>query len=169
MVAAIGALGAVPLLLGLFFIPLRLDLPTTETDRVAIVLGVLRSVVTEPAMTAAFLVALVAITLMSADSPNWYALIAEVNPPEHRGTAFSAGNLVNGLGRTAGTYLVARTFQALERALPPPLNYAVGLAAFQLFLIPTGVMFWLASRSSPRDIAAVDRMLSDRAGGGGQD
>jgi MFS family permease len=169
MVAAIGALGAVPLLLGLFFIPLRLDLPTTETDRAAIVLGVLRSVVTEPAMTVAFLVALVAITLMSADSPNWYALIAEVNPPEHRGTAFSAGNLVNGLGRTAGTYLVARTFQALERALPPPLNYAVGLAAFQLFLIPTGIMFWLASRSSPRDIAAVDRMLRDRAGGAGQD
>lgn len=167
MVAAIGVLAAVPLFVALFFFPLRLDLPTGETDRTAIVLGVLRSLVTEPAMTGTFLFALVAIALISAQSPNWYALLAEVNPPEHRGTAFSAGNLVNGLGRTAGTYLVVRTFEGLERALPPPLNYAVGLAAFQLFFIPTGIMYWLASRSSPRDIATVDRLLRDRAAGGG--
>lgn len=166
MVASIGVLAAVPLFLGLFFFPLRLDLPTSETDSGAIVAGLLRSLVTEPAMTATLLVALVAIGLMSAQSPNWYALLAEVNPPEHRGTAFSAGNLVNGLGRTAGTYLVVRTFEALQRPLPPPLNYAVGLAAFQLFFIPTGIMYWLASRSSPGDIAAVDRLLRDRAAGG---
>jgi MFS family permease len=163
MVAAVGVLAAVPLFVALFFFPLRLDLPTGETDRTAIVLGVLRSLVTEPAMTVTFLVALVAIGLMSAQSPNWYALLAEVNPPEHRGTVFSAGNLVNGLGRTAGTYLVVRTFEALQRSLPPPLNYAVGLAAFQLFFIPTGIMYWLASRSSPGDIAAVDRLLRERA------
>ena len=28
-----------------------------------------------------------------------YALIADVNPPEHRGTVYSLGNLVNGVGR----------------------------------------------------------------------
>jgi MFS family permease len=164
MVASIGVLAAVPLFVALFFFPLRLDVATTETGRPAIVLGVLRSLLTEPAMTVTFLVALVAIGLMSAQSPNWYALLTEVNPPEHRGTAFSAGNLVNGLGRTAGTYLVVRTFEALQRALPPPLNYAVGLAAFQLFFIPTGIMYWLASRTSPADIAAVDALLRDRAG-----
>ncbi|MGH3680207.1 MAG: MFS transporter [Natronosporangium sp.] len=163
LVAAVGVLAAVPLFVALFFFPLRLDLPTSETDQLAIVLGVLRSLVTEPAMGLTFLVALVAIGLMSAQSPNWYALIAEVNPPEHRGTAFSAGNLVNGVGRTAGTYLVVRTFEALERALPPPLNYAVGLAAFQLFFIPTGIMYWLASRTAPRDIATVDALLQERS------
>jgi MFS transporter, Spinster family, sphingosine-1-phosphate transporter len=166
LVASIGVFAAVPMFLGLFFFPLRLDLPTDETDRGAIVRGVLVSLVTEPAMAATFLVALVAIGLISAQSPNWYALVAEVNPPEHRGTAFSAGNLVNGVGRTAGTYLVVRTFEALERAMPPPLNYAVGLAAFQLFFLPTGVLYYLASRSSPRDIATVQGILRERSHSG---
>ncbi len=134
-----------------------------ETDRGAIIRGVGRSLVTEPAMGLTFLVALAAIGLLSANSPNWYALISEVNPPEHRGTAFSAGNLVNGIGRTIGTDLTVRTFEAVERLLPPPLNFAVGLAAFQLFFIPTGVMFWLASRTSPRDIATVTALLRHRA------
>jgi MFS family permease len=164
LVATIGVFAAVPLFLALFFFPLRLDLPVGETNRGAIVAGVARSLVTEPVMAATFLVALVAIGLISAQSPNWYALVAEVNPPEHRGTAFSAGNLVNGLGRTAGTYLVVRTFEALERSMPPPLNYAVGLAAFQLFFLPTGIMYYLASRTAPRDIATVEQLLRERAG-----
>jgi MFS family permease len=163
LVASVGVLAAVPLFVALFFFPLRLDLPTSETDRTAVVLGVLRSLATEPAMLGTLLVALVAIGLMSAQSPNWYALLAEVNPPEHRGTAFSAGNLVNGLGRTAGTYLVVRTFEALQRALPPPANYAVGLALFQLAFIPTGIMYWLASRTAPGDIATVDALLRERS------
>ena len=54
-------------------------------------------------------------------------------------------------------------FHALRAAFPPPLNYAVGLAAFQLFFIPTGLMYWLASRTSPRDIDAVHDLLHDRA------
>src|SRR5690606_14839818 len=145
------------------FVPLRIDLATRQTDRGAVVVGVLRSLVTEPTLGATFLVALVAIGLVSANSPNWYALIAEVNPPEHRGTAFSVGNLVNGVGRTIGADLTVRTFDALGRALPPPANYAVGLAVFQLFFLPTGIMFWLASRTAPRDIATVRRMLRTRA------
>ncbi|HEY8453546.1 MAG: MFS transporter [Micromonosporaceae bacterium] len=163
LVAAVGVLAAVPLFVGLVFVPLRIDLPTSETDRGAVVVGVLRSLVTEPSLGLSFLVALVAIGLVSANSPNWYALIAEVNPPEHRGTAFSVGNLVNGVGRTIGADLTVRTFDALGRALPPPANYAVGLAIFQLFFVPTGIMFWLASRTAPRDIATVRGMLRTRA------
>ncbi|HEY8471941.1 MAG TPA: MFS transporter [Natronosporangium sp.] len=166
LVASVGVFAAVPLFLVLIFVPLRLDLPVDETDRSAIVAGVARSLVTEPVMTATFLTALVAMGLISAQSPNWYALVAEVNPPEHRGTVFSAGNLVNGVGRAAGADLVVRTFEALARPLPLPLNYAVGLAAFQLCFIPTGVMYYLASRSSPRDLATVDRLLTERAGEG---
>ena len=54
-------------------------------------------------------------------------------------------------------------FRALTRALPPPLNYATGLALFQVFFIPTGVMYYLASRSSPADIDAVRDLLRARA------
>lgn len=165
LVASVGVLAAMPLFVALVFFPLRLDLDPDQTGRRAVILGVARSVVTEPAMGLTLLTALAAMGLMSANAPNWYALIAEVNPPEHRGTAFSFGNLVNGVGRTIGTALTVRVFEALERALPPPMNFAVGLAAFQLFFLPTGVMYWLASRTSPRDIAAINLLLRRRARG----
>ena len=61
-----------------------------------------RSVVAEPAVAVSFVTALLALALTSANSPNWFALITEVNPPEHRGTVFSLGNLVNGVGRAGG-------------------------------------------------------------------
>jgi hypothetical protein len=85
-----------------------------------------------------------------------------VNPPEHRGTVYSLGNLANGVGRAAGNWLAGVAFTSLARALPPPMNFVVGLAAFQVFFIPTGIMFWLASRSSPKDIDDVQRLLADR-------
>jgi MFS family permease len=162
LVAAIGILAAVPFYVVLFFVPLRLDLPLTAGPGAAVT-GVLRSLVTEPVMAVSFLFALLALALTSANSPNWYALIAEANPPEHRGTVFSLGNLVNGAGRAAGTGLVGVSFGALARVLAPPLNFAVGLAVFQVFFIPTGIMFLLAARNSPRDITAVRDLLAARA------
>jgi predicted MFS family arabinose efflux permease len=124
---------------------------------------VLLSVVTEPTMTASFLIAVLALALTSANAPNWYALIVDVNPPEHRGTVYSLGNLVNGVGRAAGNGLVGLVFRALQGGFPPPLNYMVGLALFQVFFVPTGVMYWLASRTSPKDIADVHATLQARA------
>lgn len=162
MVASVGILGAIPFYVVLFFVPIRLDV-ADGAGAGAVVTGVLASVVTEPVMALSFLAALVALALTSANSPNWYALIAEVNPPEQRGTVFSLGNLVNGFGRSAGTSLTGQVFGALERAMPAPWNFAVGLAAFQVFFIPTGVMYWLASRTSPADIAEVQRTLAERA------
>jgi uncharacterized membrane protein YfcA len=110
-----------------------------------------------------FLGALVALGLTSANAPNWYALIADVNPPEHRGTVYSLGNLVNGVGRAVGNALVGAAFPALARALPPPTNYAVGLALFQVFFVPTGLMYYAASRTSAEDIDDVRNLLRERA------
>src|SRR5690606_14221342 len=45
MVASVGVLAAVPLFVALCFFPLRLDLPIDETDRGAVVAGLLRSLV----------------------------------------------------------------------------------------------------------------------------
>ncbi|MBM7082874.1 MFS transporter [Micromonospora sp. WMMD734] len=162
LVAAVGILAALPFYLVLFFVPIRIDVPDGGGTG-AVVGAVLASVVTEPTVGLSLLTAVVALALTSANSPNWFALIADVNPPEHRGTVYSLGNLVNGVGRAAGNGLVGAAFHALRAAFPPPLNYAVGLAAFQLFFIPTGLMYWLASRTSPGDIAAVGDLLHDRA------
>ncbi|WP_343445458.1 MFS transporter [Micromonospora schwarzwaldensis] len=161
-VAAVGVLAAVPFYLVLFFVPLRIDVPDGGSSG-AVVAAVLSSVLTEPTIGLSLLTAVVALALTSANSPNWFALIADVNPPEHRGTVYSLGNLVNGVGRAAGNGLVGVAFAALRVAFPPPLNYAVGLAAFQLFFVPTGIMYWLAARTSPRDIAQVRTLLHARA------
>jgi len=162
LVAAVGILAAVPLYLVLFFVPIRIDVPDGAGTG-AVVRDVLSSVVTEPTVGLSFLIALVALALTSANSPNWFALIADVNPPEHRGTVYSLGNLTNGVGRAVGNGLSGVVFRALQGPFPPPLNYAVGLAAFQLFFLPTGLMYWRASRTSPADIAALHALLEVRA------
>ncbi|RKN42037.1 MFS transporter [Micromonospora endolithica] len=161
-VAAVGVLAALPFYLVLFFVPIRIDVPDGAGTG-PVVAAVLASVVREPTVGLSLLTAVLALALTSANSPNWFALIADVNPPEHRGTVYSLGNLVNGVGRAAGNGLVGVAFHGLRAVFPPPLNYAVGLAAFQLFFIPTGIMYWLASRSSPRDIAEVHQVLHARA------
>ncbi|MEU5787516.1 MFS transporter [Micromonospora purpureochromogenes] len=162
LVAAVGILAAVPFYLVLFFVPIRIAVPDGAGGG-AVVRAVLASVLTEPTVGLSLLAAVFALALTSANSPNWFALIADVNPPEHRGTVYSLGNLVNGVGRAAGNGLVGVAFHGLRAAFPPPLNYAVGLAVFQLFFIPTGLMYWRASRSSPEDIEAVHDLLHARA------
>ncbi|CCH20948.1 MFS transporter [Micromonospora lupini] len=162
LVAAVGILAAVPFYLVLFFVPVTIDVPDGAGGG-AVIGAVLSSVFTEPSVGLSLLTAVVALALTSANSPNWFALIADVNPPEHRGTVYSLGNLVNGVGRAAGNGVVGVAFQGLRAAFPPPLNFAVGLAAFQLFFIPTGIMYWLASRTSPADIDNVHDLLHTRA------
>jgi hypothetical protein len=141
---------------------LRIDV-APDASGGAVTKAVLTSIFTEPAMTITFLTALGALALTSANSPNWFALIADVNPPEHRGTVYSLGNLANGVGRAAGNGVVGLVFRSLSTALPPPSNYATGLAIFQVFFVPTAAMYYLASRTSPRDIAEVRGLLAERA------
>lgn len=162
LVAAVGILAALPFYLVLFFVPIRVDVP--DGAGAGTVIGaVLGSVFTEPTVGLSLLAAILALALTSANSPNWFALIADVNPPEHRGTVYSLGNLANGVGRAAGNGLSGVAFRALQGAFPPPLNYAVGLAVFQVFFVPTGIMYWRASRTSPGDIAEVHDLLQSRA------
>ncbi|XVV14026.1 MFS transporter [Actinoplanes sp. CA-131856] len=162
LVASVGVLAAVPFYIVLFFVPMEIDVPDGGSTG-AVVGAVLGSVFTSPTVGLCLATAVFALMLTSANSPNWFALIADVNPPEHRGTVYSLGNLVNGFGRAGGNAMVAVAFRGLAGAFPPPLNYAVGLAAFQLFWVPTGVMFWLASRTVAKDMSDTHAALLARA------
>ncbi len=162
LVAAVGILAGIPFYVALFFMPLRLSI-ADGAGAGGIAGAVLGSVFTEPTVALSLGTALLALAFTSANSPNWFALLADVNPPEHRGTVYSMGNLANGVGRAAGNSLTGVLFGALARALPPPLNFATGLALFQVFFIPTGVMYYLASRTAPADIDTVHALLRERA------
>jgi MFS family permease len=164
LVAAVGIAAGIPFYVGLFFVPLTIDIPPGSGTG-GITTAVLGSVVAEPTVAASFAAALIALALTSANAPNWFALMADVNPPEHRGTVYSAGNLVNNIGRAAGNSLVGAASGALRRSLPPPLNYAVGLALFQVFFVPTALMYYQASPTAPADIEAVRDLLGKRGSG----
>jgi hypothetical protein len=158
LVASIGVLAAMPFYVVLFFVPMRIRVPDGGSSG-EVIRAVLVNVFTEPTVGACLATAVFALALTSANSPNWFAMIADVNPPEHRGTVYSLGNLVNGFGRAGGNALVGVAFRGLASAFPPPLNYAVGLAAFQFFFIPTGIMYWLASRTVAKDMADTHATL----------
>jgi MFS transporter, Spinster family, sphingosine-1-phosphate transporter len=158
LVASVGVLAAVPFYVVLFFVPMRIRVPD-GAGAGAVIRAVLTDVFTEPTVGLCLATAVFALALTSANSPNWFAMIADVNPPEHRGTVYSLGNLANGFGRAGGNALVAVAFRGLATAFPPPLNYAVGLAGFQIFFIPTGIMYWLASRTVAQDMAETHAAL----------
>jgi MFS family permease len=163
IVSAIGILGAIPFFLVFFWVPLRgLDV-TDGADTLTLAAEVLRSVVTNPWAFAAFASGVAAIAFTSADSPNWFALITDVNLPEHRGTVYGVGNFTNGIGRSIGSALTGPVATALETSMPPPWNWALGLTGFQVFFLPTGFCYWKASQTCPRDITDVRTTMTDRA------
>lgn len=162
IVSSVGILGAIPFFLAFFFIPLRDLTVTPGASTATLVPEVLGEIITNPWVTLAFFASLAALALTGADSPNWFALISDVNLPEHRGTVFGLGNLANGIGRSSGNALVGAFAGSIERSLPPPLNWAVGLAAFQIFFLPTGYMYARAARSSPDDIDEIHHILEAR-------
>ncbi|MBA2337051.1 MAG: MFS transporter [Acidimicrobiia bacterium] len=168
LISAVGILGAIPFFLAFLFLPLR-GLDVTEgAGTFALIPEVLAEVVTNPWVGGAFLLAVVALAFTSANSPNWFALISDVNLPEHRGTVYGMGNLANGVGRSIGNALTGGVAGVIERAIPPPLSWALGLAVFQVWFLPTGYCYWRAAGTSPGDIIAVRSVLADRGRPPGQ-
>ncbi|MEN8239875.1 MAG: MFS transporter [Actinomycetota bacterium] len=162
-VSAGGILGAIPFFLLFFWVPLR-GLEVTEgASTITLVGEVLSSIFTNPWVALAFVSAIIALALTSADSPNWFALISDVNVPEHRATVFGVGNFINGVGRAAGAGLTTVTAQVLNKTIPAPFNLALGLSFFQIFFLPTGWCYWKASKTCPGDIEAVRATLTERA------
>ena len=161
--SAIGILGAIPFFMVFFFLPLRGLSLTPDGSTGQLLREILASLVTNPWVAGAFALSFIALALTGADSPNWLALIADVNLPERRGTIFGVANLANGVGRGAGNVLTGVAAATLLTTWAAPLNFAIGLAGFQLFFLPTGYAYWKVSRSVEQDANAVQEILSERA------
>ena len=165
LLCAIGVVGAVPWYLVLFVFPLNgLDL-SDGVSTVRLAGEVLISLFTNGWVVGTFFLALGALAFTSVDSPNWMALINDVNLPEHRGTVFSLGNLSNGIGRSLGNGLTGLAFAALAVPFAAPWNYILGLALFQVFFLPTAFCYYKASKTAPGDIAEARSTLAKRAEG----
>jgi len=159
LLAAYGFWAAVPCYILLFWTPLE-PVGAAQGSVIVIVIEQLRS---NGWIWVALLAATLAAVFQATNAPNWFAMVSEVNLPEHRGTAFSFITLANNLGAALGVVLVSTTFDLLRSTIQEPLNYVLGLTFFQLFFIPAGLCFWRAARTAPIDAAGVQATLHSRA------
>jgi MFS family permease len=163
ILSTVGLLGSIPFFVVLFFIPFKGIVIPPGDNLLEIGWAVLAALFTNPWVIAAFLVALFALALQATDPPNWAALITDVNLPEHRGTIIGLSRLFRAAGNAISVGLTGVVFAVLSTDLAPPDNYAVGLALFQILVIPAGLCYLGASRVIPHDIARVRQTLLDRA------
>ncbi len=159
----IAILVAVPFQIIVFFIPLHGLVLPEDGGVVNVVVFTLLSIVTNPWVATGFIFALVAIAFSSADIPNRNALLTDVNLPEHRGTVVGILVIAIGLGLAIGNALMGLSFAYLAEYFTPPLNYALGLALFQLFSIPAGLSYYRLTQTAPQDIVEVRQTLTERA------
>lgn len=152
-----------PLYIIIFLLPMNnLSLPNSNNPMV-LLLGLLKQIAVNPWMTLLFILALLASAAQSANTPNWLALITDVNLPEHRGTAFSIANLANGIGRTFGNAGVGILLSIVSVHSAEPQNYIITLILFQLFLIPSAFYYIKMAKYNVTDINEVNLTLNKRA------
>lgn len=147
----------------MFIIPMHnLSLPNNGSPT-SILFALLMQIMTNPWISVMFILSLLASAAQSANTPNWLALISEVNLPEHRSTTFSAANLANGIGRTLGNVGVGSLLAIVSIYLNEPSNYILTLALFQVFLIPSAYCYIRMTKNIDNDINYIRTTLSDRA------
>ena len=162
LLCTITLLSAIPFLMALFFWPLpALDIPDQGSVSL-IMLATLTSIFTNGWVAGAFVLALVGIALLAVDAPNRAALLIDVNLPEHRATVAGITILTSGIGAALGNALAGVLFTYLAAIFPAPQNYAVGLAVFQLFFLPAGLLYFQMMRTVGPDIVAVRTILAER-------
>lgn len=151
-----------PLYLIFFSLPMtNLSLPTNQ-DEISIFFGVIQQVFMNPWILFIFITSFLASAAQSANTPNWLALITDVNLPEHRGTAFSVANLFNSLGRTTGNVGVGLLLGYISTDYSSPYNYIITLSILQIFLLPSALCYVKMAKRNVFDIKQVKNTLSER-------
>lgn len=151
-----------PLYIAMFAIPMNnLSLDTSNTY--TILMSLLKEIVLNPWMSAIFVLAFLASAMQSSNTPNWLALITDVNLPEHRGAAFSISNLLSSLGRTIGNVGIGYLLTIVSNYRKEPSNYILTLMLFELFLIPAALCYLKMGKENLLDISEVKDILKERS------
>ncbi|MFX0099037.1 MAG: MFS transporter [Candidatus Hodarchaeota archaeon] len=163
IISTVGVLTGIPLFMLMLMVPFDISSMAGTTGTMDIIFGLLNQLGTNPMFLLMFLFAIGAAAMMAADSPNWFALIGDVNLPEHRGTVFGLGNFINGIGRGIGAGSFGLIAQSFLTYFPEPANYIWALIVLQLFFIPAGVCYLAACFYIERDFNHVRQTLKRRA------
>ncbi|WP_411679010.1 MFS transporter [Clostridium thailandense] len=147
----------------MFVVPMNDLLLPRYSSSTLIFLSLLKEIVINPWMLAMFILSFFASAAQSANTPNWLALIADVNLPEHRGTTFSVANLSGSLGRTLGNVGFGFLLLIVSIYKTEPHNYVIALIIFQLFLIPSAFCYIKMAKSNEKDIKKVKSTLIKRS------
>lgn len=151
-----------PLYILLFIFPIdQLSLPNT-TNSVTLFFSLVGQLFTNPWILSLFIISLFASAAQSANTPNWLALITDVNLPEHRGTVFSIANLANSLGRTVGNLGMGAVLAIISIYLHSPKDYILTMSILQLPLIPSALCYVFMAKYNVRDIHSVKETLVKR-------
>lgn len=152
-----------PFYVVMFIMPMNNLVLPNNNDPSLILISLLKQIVINPWITGMFVLSFFASAAQSANTPNWLALITDVNLPEHRGTAFSVANLANSLGRTLGNVGIGVLLTIVSTYRGEPQSYTITLIIFQMFLIPSAYYYIKMAKSNDKDISEVKSTLRKRA------
>lgn len=157
---AIALISAVPLYIAMFAMPFTsMKLPNSES-KWDIFIGVINQITTNPVIFAMFILAVFATMAQSVNTPNWMALITDVNLPEHRSTIFGIANLANGIARILGNAIFSFV---LLNLWTKPFNYIYAFSIYQIFFILAALCYIWQARSNGRDLRKIKSTLNRRA------
>ncbi|MEX2719143.1 MAG: MFS transporter [Candidatus Sigynarchaeota archaeon] len=163
LVAGVFSLAGIPLFVLMLLIPFNLSALAGVSDTFGIINGLLYQLGNNPPFLAMFLVSVGASAMLSATAPNWFALIGDVNLPEHRGTMFGLANLINGVGRGIGSLFLPVIASAFLLLYPEPINYLWSIIIALLFFIPMGILCLVGCWTVRSDYNKVKETLARRA------
>ncbi|MDQ0198323.1 MFS transporter [Neobacillus ginsengisoli] len=152
-----------PLYIFMFIVPMTdLSLPK-DNNALFILWTLLKQIIVNPWILLLFILSFFASAAQSANTPNWLALITDVNLPEHRGTAFSVANLSNSFGKTIGNVGVGFLLGIISSHSKEPYSYIITLSILQIFLIPSAFCYLKMAKNNVSDIIKVKQTLKKRA------
>jgi MFS transporter, Spinster family, sphingosine-1-phosphate transporter len=153
-----------PLYVLMFIMPMEnLSLPH-DSNPIFIFISLIQQMFMNPWMFLLLVLSFLASAAQSANTPNWLALITDVNLPEHRGTAFSVANLFNSVGRTLGNVGVGVVLGVISLHFEERVSFIITLVILQIFLIPSALCYLKMAKKNVIDIHRVKKTLEERSG-----